>query len=245
MTDESNVMSDEGTQEKAPPYPFWNWIDLAMFAGLAIPCLIAAAGLAQLFGLVSPALKDLRTWTSMLFFYALWFGALWSLMRTRYGRPFWDSLGWVWPVRNLAFVMLLGPLLALSVGMLGLLLRTPQKDLPLMKLIDSPMALVLFGVFSVVLGPLTEELAFRGFFMPLAIRSLGVAGGIVASALPFAILHGPQYAWTWQYVVLIGFAGAMFGSVRYYTGSTLASAAMHSTYNLTFFSALVASGRTF
>jgi membrane protease YdiL (CAAX protease family) len=81
--------------------------------------------------------------------------------------------------------------------------------------------------------------------MPLAIRSLGVATGIILSALPFAILHGPEYAWTWQYVTLIGFAGAIFGCVRYYTGSTLASAAMHSTYNLTFFAALVYSGRTF
>lgn len=235
-------MTEEAPQ---PPvrYPFWTWTDLALFAGLAVPCLIASAGIAQALGLISAPLKRLNVWTSMLFFYGLWFGALWALMRTRYGRPFWESLGWAWPVRNLGFVMMLGPLLALSVGLLGLLLRTPQKELPLMKLIDSPLALVLFGLFSVVLGPLTEELAFRGFFMPLAIRSLGVAGGIVASALPFAILHGPQYAWTWQYVVLIGFAGAMFGSVRYYTGSTLASAVMHSTYNLTFFSALLASGR--
>lgn len=233
------------TEPDQPPpqrYPFWNWVDLLMFAGLAIPCLLAAAAFAQILGFASATLKDLRTWTSMLFFYALWFGALWMLMRTRYGRPFWESLGWVWP-RRLGFAMLLGPLLALSVGILGLLLRTPQKELPLMKLIDSPVALVLFGIFAVVLGPLTEELAFRGFFMPLAIRSLGAAGGIVASALPFAILHGPQYAWTWQYVVLVGFAGAVFGAVRYFTGSTLASAAMHSTYNLTFFSALVASGR--
>jgi uncharacterized protein len=236
-------MTEEDQQQAPARYPFWNWVDLAMFAGLALPCLIAAALIAQGLGLLSPALKNLRTWTSMLFFYALWFGALWSLMKTRYRQPFWEALGWVWPVRNFGFVMLLGPLLAFSVGMLGLLLKTPQKELPLMQLIDSPLALALFGVFSVVLGPLTEELAFRGFLMPLAIRSLGVAGGIIASALPFAVLHGPQYAWTWQYVVLIGFAGAMFGSVRYYTGSTLASAAMHSTYNLTFFAALLASGR--
>lgn len=226
-------------------YPFWTWTDLLLFAGLSLPSMIAGGALAFALGFISPALKDLQVWVSMLFFYVFLFGSLWALIRFRYGRPFLDSLGWMRPLRGFALSALLGPMLALSVGMLGVLLHTPQRDLPLMKLLHGPVALTLFGIFSVILGPLTEELAFRGFLMPLAIRSFGVATGIVVAALPFAILHGPQYAWTWQYVVLIGFAGSMFGCVRYYTGSTLASAAMHSTYNFTFYIALLVSGRTY
>ena len=112
-------------------------------------------------------------------------------------------------------------------------------------MLEGPLGLPLFGIFSVILGPVTEELAFRGFFMPLLIRALGAPAGIILTALPFALLHGPEYAWAWQYVLLIGAAGAAFGWVRYGTGSTLASAMMHSTYNLTFFAGLALGQRSF
>ena len=105
------------------------------------------------------------------------------------------------------------------------------------------LSLALFGVFSVILGPVTEELAFRGFFMPVLMRTFGVWLGIVVTAIPFGVMHGAQYGWLWQYIVLVSFAGVMFGVVRHLTGSTLASAAMHSTYNLTFFVAYVLGGR--
>lgn len=222
--------------------PFWSWSDVALFVGLALPCLIASAAGAMVLGWFSPVLKSTRAWTSMLMFYAFWFGALYLLLKTRYDRPFWESLGWVFPPRGVLASFFAGPVLALTIGALGLLLHTPQKQVPLLKLIEGPFGMVLFGLFSVVLGPMTEELAFRGFLMPLAIRSLGALPGILTAALPFAVLHGPEYAWTWQYVVLIGVAGTLFGAVRYYTGSTLASAVMHSTYNLTFFAAFVAGG---
>lgn len=232
-------------QEQQDPTPFWSWSDVLLFAGLALPCLLLGAGGALALGALSPVLKTAKTWTSMLLFYVFWFAGLWLLLKTRYDRPFWPSLGWVLPQRGAMASFIAGPFVAMATGFLGVLLHTPQKQMPLEKLVEGPLGIVMFGVFSVVLGPLTEELAFRGFLMPLAIRSLGVAGGIAAAALPFAVLHGPEYAWTWQYVVLVGFAGTVFGAVRYYTGSTLASALMHSTYNLTFFAAFVAKGTTF
>lgn len=227
------------TPEQTRETPFWSWSDVILFTGLAMPCLLAGAVVAQLLGTLSPVLKSAKIWTSMALFYALWFTGLYFLLASRYGRPFWESLGWVMPRRGALAFLFAGPLLALSIGALGLLLQTPQKQLPIQKMIEGPLGMELFALFSVVIGPVTEELAFRGFLLPVAIRSLGVAGGIAASALPFAILHGPEYAWTWQYVVLIGVAGAIFGAVRHYTGSTLASTLMHSTYNLTFFAAFV------
>jgi membrane protease YdiL (CAAX protease family) len=220
--------------------PFWAWSDIALLVGLALPCLLAGAACAQALGWISPVLKSAKAWIAMLLFYALWFSALFWILELRYGRPFWRSLGWVFPNRGALASIFGGPVIALTVGALGLLLHTPQKDLPIQKLIEGRLGMAMFGLFSIVLGPVSEELAFRGFLMPLAIRSLGALPGIVLSALPFALLHGPEYGWTWQYVVLIGLAGALFGVNRYYTGSTLASAMMHSTYNLTFFAAFVA-----
>ena len=76
-----------------------------------------------------------------------------------------------------AGAVLAGPLLAVSVGLLGSALRTPEINLPFEEMLGSPATKVLLGILVVILGPVAEELAFRGFLMPLLIRSLGPAGG--------------------------------------------------------------------
>ena len=104
--------------------------------------------------------------------------------------------------------------------------------------------IVLFGILAVVVGPVAEELAFRGFLMPLLIRSLGAAGGIVLTGIIFGSIHGYEYQWSWQYMLLISLAGCVFGWAKYKTQSTLASALMHCTFNLTQFAALLWRSRT-
>ena len=95
-------------------------------------------------------------------------------------------------------------------------------------------------LFGVVLGPIYEELFFRGFLLPLLAKTFGAAGGIVLSAIPFALLHGPQNRWAWQQVTMVGVAGLAFGFVRHRTGSTAASTILHSCFNLTQFVAFLA-----
>ncbi|HZT37467.1 MAG TPA: type II CAAX endopeptidase family protein [Bryobacteraceae bacterium] len=220
-------------------YPFWDWFDAAVLALLAIPTLLVGGFIGLGVGRMVRDAGALTSWIAMLVFYALWFGCLYLVLKTKYNRPFWPSLAWKYPAPGWMLSIIAGPALAIAVGVLGALLKTPQSDLPIRKMLHGPLAIPLFGVFSVILGPLTEELAFRGFFLPLFIRSFGPAVGIVLTALPFALLHGPEYNWTWQYVLLIGAAGAAFGWVRYRSGSTFNSAVMHSTYNLTFFAGLL------
>ena len=65
-----------------------------------------------------------------------------------------------------------------------------------------------------------EELAFRGFLMPLLIRSLGAAGGIVLTGVIFGSVHGYEYQWSWQYMLLISLVGCIFGWAKYKTQST-------------------------
>jgi membrane protease YdiL (CAAX protease family) len=119
--------------------------------------------------------------------------------------------------------------------MLGSLLRTPNLDSPMQRLLEDKQSIALVGVFATTLGPLAEELIFRGFFQPLLVAKLGSIVGIAAASLPFALLHGPQYSWTWQHIVLLFMASLTFGVVRHRTGSTAASTMVHATYNLTFF----------
>jgi membrane protease YdiL (CAAX protease family) len=132
--------------------------------------------------------------------------------------------------------------LALAVGILGAL-RTPDLDMPMKRLLSDRTAVLMVGLAAVTAGPVCEEVAFRGFLMPLLMRSLGPAAAIVLSALPFALLHGPQYAWSWRHVVLITLAGSAFGYTRWRTGSTAAAAIVHAAYNATFFAAYVLVGK--
>jgi membrane protease YdiL (CAAX protease family) len=105
--------------------------------------------------------------------------------------------------------------------------------MPFRQMLGNRPTIILFSIFVVILGPLAEELAFRGFLMPLLIRSFGPILGIVGTGVLFGALHAYEYSWSWRHVVLITAAGTTFGWVRYKTGSIAASIFMHATYNLT------------
>ena len=77
--------------------------------------------------------------------------------------------------------------------------------------------MVLLGILVVILGPVCEELAFRGFLMPLLMRSLGAAGGIVVTGIIFGSMHGYEYQWSWRHMLLISLVGCVFGWAKYKT----------------------------
>jgi membrane protease YdiL (CAAX protease family) len=224
-------------------YPFWTWLDVALLAGLVLPLLILATLLATgVFSLMGgmPRAKALGPLAVTFVFEALWFLALYQVIRLRYGRPFWPSIAWRRPPRGYLNSASWGIILAFASILVGALLRPPETKTPLEQLLADPLSIVLTGLFAVTLGPLFEEVAFRGFLMPLVVRSLGTVAGIVLTAAPFALLHGFEYAWTWQQLVIVFLAGSAFGWMRLRSGSTAAATIMHGTYNLTFFLALVA-----
>lgn len=220
--------------------PFWGYEDLALFLGFVVTSLLfavfAAAGLRHVPGLSKAGIGLLM----QLLWYCLIFAALGLLFRLKYDRPFWPSLGWRFPFRGVAACLMAGPPLALFIGLIGYLMHTPIIKLPFEQMLADRATKVLFGMFAVVLGPVSEELAFRGFIMPLLVRSFGVLAGISATALMFGGLHAPEYAWSWRHVVLISTVGGVLGWVRYRTDSTAASTFMHATYNLTQLAAFLA-----
>ena len=225
-------------------YPFWNYEDLALFFGMGLPCLVLSVavmeGVTWAVG-VRPG-KAVYFLLAQFLGYALWFASLVLLLRVRYDAPFWPSLAWTMPRHGLWQWIVVGPVLAFAVSWMGHALRTPDIEMPFKELMSDRWSIVLMGLFGVTIGPLCEELAFRGFLMPLLIRSWGVWPGILITALPFALLHGPQYSWSWQHIALLVLASVAFGGVRHITGSTAAAAMTHATYNLTFFSAMVMQG---
>jgi membrane protease YdiL (CAAX protease family) len=102
---------------------------------------------------------------------------------------------------------------------------------------------MLVAVFGITVGPLCEELIFRGFLQPLFVRSFGAVAGILLTALAFGLLHLQEYGFSWRHVVLITMVGAALGWIRHRTGSTKASTIMHAAYNATFFLVALAAQR--
>ena len=222
--------------------PVWTYSDLAIFAGLTVPSLLLGLGLVRavefLFR-IHPKVRMLELLPAQFLGYALMFTGLMLLLRWQYHRPFWRSLGWV-PLRLPAYaVVLAGLLAAFGVSATSFLLQTPTTTNPMTEMLENPTSLALVAVFGMTLGPLFEELAFRGFLQPLLARSLGAIPGILLAAIPFGLLHYQEYGNSWRHVVLISLAGAAFGAMRQLTGSTKASTLMHASYNGLFFVALL------
>ena len=101
-------------------------------------------------------------------------------------------MGWSWPVRGAFWCIAAGPVLAFSVAALGALLRAPEVPDPIKGLITGRGSLAIVMLFAVVLGPIYEELFFRGFLFPLLERSFGALAGILLSALPSRCCMEPR-----------------------------------------------------
>ena len=204
------LVEDAVTPEPAPPYPFWGYEDVAMFVGMILPAvalsvLLIAAGAAVDPGFFrQPVIQNLG---GQLLTYVLLFGGLAQLFRVKYGQPLFASLAWVLSFSRALWPMLAGPPLALSIGLLGAALHAPLIRNPFEALMQRPWEVALVGIFAVLFGPLAEELAFRGFLLPLLTRSAGATVAVTGTALAFALLHGPQYSWSWQHILLVGSAG--------------------------------------
>ena len=121
----------------------------------------------------------------------------------------------------------------------SVLMRTPDIDSPMKALLSDPTSVMLVALLGITIGPVCEEIVFRGFLQPLLVRSLGALPGILLAAVPFGLLHLQEYGYSWRHALLITLAGASFGWMRHRTGSTKAAALMHASYNGVFFMVLV------
>ena len=89
------------------------------------------------------------------------------------------------------FLMVL-PLVSLVGWLQGQLWGDAGGSNPLLELVlnsHNVPALACFGFTAIVLAPLFEETIFRGALLPVAARRLGPLGGVLLSALIFAVAH--------------------------------------------------------
>ena len=216
---------------------FWTWGDAALFLCLSVPSLFLAVLLARVIFMffAQPPGEGARLLVLQFMAYGIWLCSLWLMLKVRYDEPFWESMAWRVPWPRIRWTIGIGPALVLAVVVLGEAMHTPVIDNPIQRLLKDNWSIFMVGFFATTLGPLVEELIFRGFLQPLMTRTFGVMAGIALASLPFSLLHGPQYSWSWRHILLLFLASVVFGVVRWRTKSTAASTLVHATYNLTFF----------
>jgi hypothetical protein len=152
------------------------------------------------------------------------------LLEGKYHTSFWPAIRWNWP--GLAGLSLVGVgVLMLGFDALGRFLPMP-KTTPFDQFFEHPMDAYLTVAFAVTLGPLMEEIFFRGFLYPVIARRLGAVWGIILTALPFGLMHYAQYR-SWSAVLIIILVGVVLTTVRAVTKSVASSFLAHVGYNAT------------
>jgi membrane protease YdiL (CAAX protease family) len=214
---------------------FWTAEDLAVWIGLALPSLLLGGLIARFI----PVSKPLQAMFGQFLFFLIWFILLKLLLQLKYSERFWWALGWVVPDKGLWLCLAMGPFLAVGLNLLAQWMKAPIVDPPFKDVLFDRRSRYLFAAASVIAAPLCEELAFRGFLMPLIAKWLGAAAGILVTGLIFGVAHGAQNGWLWQYIVLLAAAGSVFGWARWRYASTMSAMVLHSSFNLTVFLARI------
>jgi hypothetical protein len=162
---------------------------------------------------------------------------------------------WYW-------IVAVGVLLSAAAQVLLQLLPAP-KTTAFDSLLTTPHAAWLLMAFAVLLAPLTEEIAFRGFLLPalataydwLALErspaaldrwqrsSLHSTSALVFSAIfssiPFVLLHADQLSHAWGALGVLYGVSLVLSFVRIRTHSVACSTLMHATYNFSIFAVIL------
>jgi membrane protease YdiL (CAAX protease family) len=218
--------------------PVWNGWDVLLIAGLTVVTMIVLQ-LAVLLGahwlwfsqesLAEVSKKPILLIASQFLIYIPVAACMVALVQGKYHVRFWPAIRWNWP-RSEWKLLALGAAMFFALGLLQNLLPMP-KDTPFAHLFDRPRDAYLLSIIAVTLGPLMEELFFRGFMYPVIARRMGVAWGIGLTALPFGLIHLPQYGWAWGAALVIFLVGVVCGVVRGVTKSVGASFLVHAGFN--------------
>jgi membrane protease YdiL (CAAX protease family) len=91
------------------------------------------------------------------------------------------------------------------------------------------------------IGPLVEELLFRGVLLSALLRRLRTAWAVLASAVLFALVHLPELHWLWYALPNLALLGVALAWLRLRSGSLWPAVIAHACNNLLAMVALFAS----
>jgi hypothetical protein len=200
--------------------------------------------------------------------YAIALLAAWLFYPLAWRRPFFDGLSWNWAAARAQLGKLAG--LGLLLGAMMQIVTyfiTPPKTMPIDDFFATASDAWLITFFGVVVAPIFEEIAFRGFLLPafaIAYDWLSLprteaararwttttditpgayAFSAVFTSVLFALIHAQQVAHLWAALLVLFSVSLLLTYVRVKTQSVAASTIVHSAYNaFVFLTVLIATG---
>lgn len=233
------VINATDLQTRPPDHPVWNGWDVLVLGLLTIVTLLVAQFLtvlgAWLFFYRHSSFGGLLQTPSLILlgqFVGYIAVAMYMVMLVegKYHVKFGEAIRWKWPATRIVILgwIALG-MATVSLDLFGRYLPMPKTS-PFEEFFLQPRDAYLTAIFSVTLGPLMEELFFRGFLYPVLARRTGVVAAVVFTAIPFGLLHYLQYR-SWAAVLIVTLVGVVLATVRAATGSVGASFLVHVGYN--------------
>lgn len=157
-----------------------------------------------------------------------------------YRKKFRDGIGWLPLTYPAIYYLAAGALLVFSVTLMAMVIGVPDESYPMLELFEDREALWVLGAFGVLVAPVIEEIVFRGFLFAAFEHVHGLGFALAATSLMFSLVHGSQYGWQWQNLLILFWVGLILGAIRARTGSTKATTLVHACYNGLIFAALFA-----
>ena len=198
--------------------------------------------------------------------YVVTLGIAWVIFPRMWERTFSQGIQWNWlAVRRWWYWIVGGGILMSGAAQFAQRFVSMPKHSSLDQLLRTQHGAWLMTAFGVLLAPMAEEIAFRGFLLPaiaiaydwLALertpaglarwQSTTLHSGTalifatVFSSVPFALLHAGQLDHAWGALGVLYCVSLVLSLVRIRTHSVAASTLMHATYNLTVFVELLIS----
>jgi hypothetical protein len=94
-------------------------------------------------------------------------------------------------------------------------------------------------LFGSLIAPAAEEVAFRGFLLPVCSRNLGRIAGVAITSAVFALMHASQIGHAWGAVAMLFCVSVVLCEVRLRFNSVAASTLVHMSYNSALFAAMI------
>lgn len=146
------------------------------------------------------------------------------------GYPWRRYFGWSWAGIKVSLLSVVVFIVALQAWdwLTQFVEQPPMPDF-MVQALSSQAYLPLLALAIVVAAPVWEELFFRGFMFQGILHSrLGGSGAVAITSVAFAAVH-LQYDWLGMLTILV--MGALLGTIRLLTGSTLLTIVLHALNN--------------
>ena len=231
----ASLLQSAGLLPENPGWSGWDVLRLALLAfALMVAFLVAVAFVSK--RLLFPQLKYMAVMTfplvnfiAQVLAYGVLFAVMVSTATKHASTGFGSAIRWNWPKRGIGWLILTGVLTLIALQGLARLLPWPKKS-PFEEFFKRPIDAYAIAFLAITLGPLIEELFFRGFLYPVLARRLGLLWGVFLTAIPFALIHFFEYG-AWGPVLVIFLVGVVLTVVRARQNSVASSFIVHAVYN--------------